>query len=89
LRQSEWMAKPKDNHNPFLDPRHLKAFLQVKSKIVQTLHTIPESQWHEFLTQLFEGPEKVKQNKAEIDPIIDGLINEAKASELKSAEAGS
>jgi hypothetical protein len=83
------MTKPKDNHNPFLDPRHLKAFLQMKSKIVRTLHTIPESQWHEFRIQLFEGPEKVKQNKAEIDPIIDGLIKGAKASELKSAEAGS
>jgi hypothetical protein len=82
------MPKPKDN-NPFLDPRHLKAFLEVKSKIIQTLHTIPESQWHEFLTQLFEGPEKVKQNKSEIDPIIEGLINEAKASELRTAKAGS
>jgi hypothetical protein len=29
------MPKPKDN-NPFLDPRHLKAFLEVKSKIIQT-----------------------------------------------------
>jgi len=83
------MAKPKDNHNPFLDPRHLKAFLQVKGKIIQTLHKIPESQWREFLTQLFEGPEKLKQNKAEIDPLVEGIINEAKASELKATKAGS